>query len=54
MEKYIYSNLLFQRSKNLIRMLVRAASGVDPQNISFTEYMAICHGTKGITNQFEW
>lgn len=54
MEEYILTNLIFPSVRNVVRLLVRSACGVSTDEISFAEYLQICIGTNGISNQLNW
>lgn len=54
MEAFIRKHLLFEASRDLVRLVVRFVSGCQADGITFGEYMMLCHGTSGITNQLNW
>lgn len=53
MEKYLCSKLITSQSREIIRFIVRAVTGVEANQISMKEYLFICNTTNGITTQLE-
>lgn len=51
MESFICEFLLLPASRNIVRLLVRAACGCEPKDVSVTEFMMVCYGTDGLKNQ---
>lgn len=54
MEEYILTHLMFPSVRNVVRLLVRSTCGISADEISFAEYLQICNGTDGISNQLNW
>lgn len=53
MESFLCDSLVVPSSRNVVRLLVRAACGCDADYVSLTEYMMVCNGTNGITAQLD-
>lgn len=54
MEKYLCNKLLFNSSRNVVRLLVRVSTGLEAHRISLNEYLTICNSTFGASNQLNW
>lgn len=54
MEKYICNKLITSQSREVIRFIIRAVTGVEADQISVKEYLFICNTTNGITAQLEY
>lgn len=50
MDQFLVSKLLFEQSRDYMRLLVRASSGVDAKEITLYEYLGICRAALGVTN----
>ncbi|XP_055373713.1 uncharacterized protein LOC129607044 [Condylostylus longicornis] len=49
-ENFISSNLVFDYSKKILRILVRIVCGNESKNIKLTEFLSICNSAGGIQN----
>lgn len=54
MEKHICNKLITNQSRDIIRLIIRAVTGVEANQISMKEYLFICNTTNGITTQLEY
>lgn len=50
MDAFINSRLLFSKSKRYLRFLVRLVCGVEPNQVSVTEFMATCCSCNGLSS----
>lgn len=53
MELVLCAQLFCESARNVARLLVRAACGCSADAVSYRDYLAVCHSTRGLRNQLD-